>query len=84
MYKEHHNLSYRNNIRLDCRSHTDFKRQQNNRRDRIMTENVSQPTANEPTAEKRKRLSRSERIRRRRLLALQRREEKAQAVTAHR
>jgi hypothetical protein len=35
-------------------------------------------------AKKRKRLSRSERIHRRRVLALQRREEKAQVVTAPR
>ncbi len=47
-----------------------------------MTENVSKPTAQEPLARKGKRPPRGERIRRRRALALQRRNEKGAAVTA--
>jgi hypothetical protein len=46
-----------------------------------MTANVSQPTVKERTARNNKRPPRGERIRRRRMLALQRREEKAEVLT---
>lgn len=46
-----------------------------------MTENVHEPTVKERTVDKGKRLSRGERIHRRRMLAMQRRTEKGQVVT---